>query len=252
MTKKNTLMAFVGTSLCTLLLLASCESAPNVSDLSALSVAVPSAPLTIQSDKDLIIAHMTYLADDALEGRDTGTVGYDKAADYVANEFKKLGLLPAGDKNTFFQAVRLQNSTRDADAGVASLRDERGVSIPFVKNEDFAVGVNLAHTSSTVTAPVVFVGYGVVAPELGRDDYAGLDVEGKIVALLPGTPSGLGSEERAYYGGQKAVEASKRGAVGIVNLRTPAQEERFAFPRLIERGFLDRARMGWILSLIHI
>lgn len=191
-------------------------------------------------------AHMAYLADDALLGREPGTPGYDAAADYVAKQFQQLGLLPAGEQGSYFQRVPLRRSTRIADQLELSATDLNGEPLALDREVHYVVPGSLRSRADTVTAPVVFVGYGLVAPELGRNDYAGLDVQGKIVAVLSGTPTGIQSEERAFYGAQKAQEASSRGAVGMISLATPVSEGIYSFARLVAEGALDQSRMGWL------
>jgi len=199
-------------------------------------------------DAARIKAHMAFLADDALLGREPGTPGYDTAADYVAEQFSKLGLSPAGDGESYFQMVPLRRSVRKAEASTLSAVSLEGVDLKLEDGVDFAVSGSLQSAAATVTASVVFVGFGLVAPELGRDDYAGLDVEGKIVAVLSRTPSGLQSEERAFYGSRRAREAAKRGAVGMISLATPASQKIYSFERMIKEKRLEAARMGWINS----
>ncbi len=124
--------------------------------------------------------------------------------------------------------------------------DKVGADIGLEEGVDFVVSGSLQETRSALTAGVVFAGFGLVAPELGRDDYAGLDVNGKIVAVLARTPGGLQSEERAFYGSRRAREASDRGAVGIITLETPVSERIFSFERLIKEKSMDAPRMGWV------
>lgn len=173
-----------------------------------------------------IRAHMAFLASDLLEGREAGTRGYDIAAAYAAAQFAQLGLKPAGDEGTFFQTTPMI-SYRAADQGKLVLRDAKGREAALVAGEDYLISSNPAQAELSVSAPVVFVGYGVVAPERGRDDYAGLDVKGKIVVALDGAPRAFQSEERAYYRSArtKRLEAEKRGAVGFISIYTPTTEK---------------------------
>jgi Zn-dependent M28 family amino/carboxypeptidase len=99
--------------------------------------------------------------------------------------------------------------------------------VPLVFGEDYFPGRSPVAGETRVTAPMVFVGYGVTAPEQGRDDYRDLDVKGKIVVALAGAPGGLQTEERAYYanGRTKRREAAKRGAIGFISLETPLGEK---------------------------
>jgi len=213
----------------------------------ASTIDTPSAASgTFDPSAETIETYMAYLADDSLMGREAGSEGYDKAADYVAEKFKALGLKPAGDNGTYFQNVRLKRAYRDADAGTVLAQKSNGVVIPMISSEDYAIGASVSNAQSTVSAPVVFAGYGIVAPKEGRDDYAGLDVEGKIVATLARTPSGIQTEERAYYGSRKGKEASDRGAIGTISLPTKTSEGVYSFERLIKEGRLDSARMSWV------
>lgn len=197
-------------------------------------------------DAGAIEAHMAYLASDELEGREAGTPGYDKAADYVAGEFARLGLAPAGDDGTYFQTVRLKRGVRVPEAGTMRALDADGNDLGLEVNVDYAVTRSVSLESSAVEASVVFVGYGLVAEEAGRNDYDGLDVEGKIVAMLSRTPSGFDSEERAFYGSRKGREASERGAVGVLSLETPTSNRIYSFARLVGEGRLEAAGMSWI------
>jgi len=197
------------------------------------------------SPAEAIETHMAYLASDELEGREAGSEGYEKAAAYTAAEFERLGLKPAGDQGTYFQTVPLARSYRVAEAGGMTVTMPDGETVDLEKNVDFAIGASTRFESSSREAGAVFVGYGIVAPDTGRDDYEGLDVEGKIVFMLSGTPSGIQTEERAYYGSRKTAEASARGALGVVQLETPQRREIYSFKRLVGEGRLDSARMSW-------
>lgn len=196
---------------------------------------------------DVIEAHMRFLADDSLEGREAGTEGYDKAAAYVADEMAKLGVAPAGSNGTYFQTVPLQRSYRVPEALSFSVTETAtGEDQGFEMNVDHVVYGSTRDAQSAVSAEAVFVGFGIVAPDLGRDDYEGLDVDGKIVVSLGGTPKGIQTEERAYYGSQKSAEASKRGAIGSVSIPTPTRERVYSFARLVGEGRLESARMSWL------
>ena len=197
-------------------------------------------------DADLIKSHMAYLADDALEGREAGTEGYEKAAIYVAKEFEKLGLTPAGENGTYFQRITFKRGVRQADMASLEAVHADGREVPMENGVDYAIGGSVGFAQSEIVAPIVFAGFGIVAPEAGRDDYEGLDVEGKIVATFARTPSGFDSEERAYYGAQKGAEASKRGAIGILSLPTPTSETVYSFGRLVSEGRLDGAQLSWV------
>ncbi len=175
-------------------------------------------------------AHMTFLASDLLEGREAGSPGYDIAANYVAAQFAQLGLKPAGAGGGYFQPVPLM-AARPVDQGRFVVRGRDGLDVPLVFGEDVMVGRPFGPAERKISAPLVFVGFGVVAPERRRDDYKGLDVKGKIVVVLSGAPSGFQTEERAYYanGRTKRTEAAARGAVGMISLYLPSDEKRRPF-----------------------
>jgi Zn-dependent M28 family amino/carboxypeptidase len=203
-------------------------SAAVLAMLAPAATAQPSADMARSAEN--VRAHMTFLASDLLQGREAGSPGYDIAAGYVASQFRQLGLKPAGDKGGYFQAVPL-TAFRAADQGTYVLRGRGGATTPLVSGEDVLVGRNAGPDERRVSAQLVFVGYGVVAPERKRDDYKGLDVKGKIVVALSGAPSGFQTEERAYYanGRTKRAEAARHGAVGFIQVGTPADEKRRPF-----------------------
>jgi hypothetical protein len=134
---------------------------------------------------ETIKAHMAFLADDLLEGREAGTRGYDIAAKYVAAQYALLGVKPAGDNGTYQQRVPLI-SFRPASDGVMTVTGADGQAVALTYGEDFLPTPQAQAADLTVEAPVVFVGYGVVDATRNRDDYAGLDVKGKIVVMLSG------------------------------------------------------------------
>lgn len=177
-----------------------------------------------------IRAHMAFLASDLLEGRETGSRGHEIAAEYAAAQFALLGLKPGGENGSWFQRVPLV-AYRPADEGVLSIKGPNGGVVALKHGEDYVAGRNPLLPETVVSAPVVFVGYGVVAPERGRDDYADLDVRGKIVVALDGAPKSFQTEERAYYRSSrtKRLEAEKRGAVGFISLNTPEGEKAHPF-----------------------
>ncbi len=199
----------------------------------------------VKVEQSRIKAHLEFLADDLLEGRDTGTKAYDTAALYVATEFKKLGLQPAGDNGTYMQEVTFRTGTLDQDSPKAVIKTG-GETIELNYPKDFIVGPNMAATEAQVEAGVVFVGYGIVADEFNYNDYEGLDVEGKIVVTLNGRPSDWPSEEAAHLSRQKTKFAAERGAVGIMTLHTPKREAVRAYTTSL--NYLRAPRMRWVDS----
>jgi hypothetical protein len=183
-----------------------------------------------QASADRIRAHVAFLASDLLQGREAGTPGYDIAANYVASQFAQLGLTPGGENGTYFQNVPLV-AFRPADQGAYVVRARNDSAVPLAFGEDVLIGRNAGARDHEVSAPLVFAGYGVVAPERGRNDYRGLNVKGKIAVLLSGAPEAFQTEERAFYGNlrTKREAAEKAGAVGVILLSTPRDEARRPF-----------------------
>jgi Zn-dependent M28 family amino/carboxypeptidase len=167
-----------------------------------------------------IEAHMRYLADDKLEGRKPGTRGYELAAQYVEGELKKLGYKPAGERGTYRQNVPLRSGQVDPKASSLMLT-RNGIEQPLTYGKNYILNPNFDQPRSDVSAPVVFVGYGISAPELGYDDYAQIDVRGKIVAYFNGAPTIFPSNQRAYFGSAKAEIAAAHGAIGVVSFSLP-------------------------------
>lgn len=175
-------------------------------------------------------ADMRFLSDDLLEGRRTGTHGYEIAAKYVASRFEELGLQPAGDKGSYFQNVPFRASRADAARTTMSW-SMNGKETQLAFANDFIGAADPARPDISVNAPVVFVGYGVTSPELHYDDYQGIDAKGKIVALIYGAPPNFESSMRAHYssGLTKRANAVAHGAVGYVTLYDPELERRYSF-----------------------
>ncbi|WP_461126922.1 M28 family metallopeptidase [Spirosoma aerophilum] len=169
---------------------------------------------------DAIRNHMRILANDSLKGRKPGTPGFAMAAEYVMAQFKALGLKPAGENNTYKQNVPLRRWAVREDKSTLALI-VNGKEQPLTYGQQFIYSPAPDHATSEVTAPVVFVGFGVTAPELGYDDYNGIDVKGKVVAFLNGAPSTFPSNQRAYYSSAKAENAVAHGAIGTLAFNLP-------------------------------
>ncbi len=195
-------------------------------------------------DQAAMKAHVMFLASDALKGRDAGSPEYEIAANYVASQFYAQGLVPAGDDGSYLQKVPLI-SYKLADKGDFVLTMKGGKPVPLVFGTDFVPSANPAKATTSVDAPLVFVGYGLVAPTAKRDDYAGVDVRGKIVVMFGGAPPSFNGEERAHFGGTgtKAAIAASKGAVGVILLQSPQMAKVMPFTRAA--AAYDRARISW-------
>lgn len=195
---------------------------------------VLSAPLSAepwQPEEAAMRGHVGFLASDEMKGREAGTPEYDIAARYVAAQFETMGLKPVGTKDSFIQPVPLV-TFRAADKGsITLLNGANETALEF--GVDYLPGTTPLASALTQEAPLVFAGFGVVAPNFKRDDYAGLDVKRKIVVLLAGAPATLPTEERAHYANtvSKRELAAKLGAVGIILVDTPTREKVSAFSR---------------------
>lgn len=182
-----------------------------------LACTAPAAAQTFSADR--IRADVSFLADDLLEGRDTGSPGHEIAARYVASRFEALGLKPAGDKGTYFQRITFQKTEAAGEPGSVTISGPAGQR-SWKHATDVLVSLNPLQPRYDVSAPLVFVGYGIESPQLGIDDYRGLDVRGKIVVTLRGFPKGMPSEEGAHLSATKAEAAERHGAIGMLSVDT--------------------------------
>ena len=190
--------------------------------------AIPGVPQEAQQaaasiDPEKIRAHVRFLSSDLLEGRGPGLRGAQLAADYIATQFALDGLKPAGDSGTYFQKVPLYAVHTVEDQTTASFVPQNGQPIPLAYGEDFVTKDQTGSESADIDAPVVFVGYGIDAPEYHWNDYAGVDVKGKILLVIVNEPpstdeSFFKGKTMTYYGRwtYKYEEASRKGALGVL------------------------------------
>ncbi|MGC9952040.1 MAG: M28 family metallopeptidase [Bryobacteraceae bacterium] len=165
-------------------------------------------------------SYVQYLADDRLEGRDTGSAGHRKAAAYVAGEFERAGLKPAGTEG-YIQPVRFHTRRlREAESSLTLVRN--GESEELVLGEDAIISARI-DPAPEVDAEVVFAGYALTVPEMQYDDLAGLDLRGKIVLHLAGGPSSIPGPLRSHY--QSANERGRflerAGVIGTIVIQNP-------------------------------
>ena len=204
----------------------------------------PPADLLARIRPDAIRAQMAYLSDDLLEGRRTGTHGYMLAAKYVATQLQEMGLKRAGDSNTYFQKVRFREIMLDRDKTTITLKIN-GQEQALRFGDDFIAGGDDLNPDSSVEAPVVFVGYGVTAPEFHYDDYANTDVRGKIVVTFYGAPTNFPIAPHAHYSSPtvKVANAVSRGAVGFISIWAGKRAQRTPLPK---RARYVHARLRWL------
>ena len=217
--------------------------------LLAVTVVAAAAPGPNPEDvitTDALKAHVRFLSDDLLEGRGTATRGHEIAARYVASEFEGMGLTPAGDNGTFLQAVSLRRvEFQPAQSSFSVVVNGQDKSLEL--ETDWYASGDPIRKDTTAEGQVVFVGMGLVAPELKHDDYAGVDVKGKIVAILPGAPEKWETTTRAYYSSSylKAKAAAEHGAVGIITLWSPEMDSHYPWSAMLKNAkFPDYRVMG--------
>jgi Zn-dependent M28 family amino/carboxypeptidase len=210
---------------------------------------------------DRVKAAVAYLASDRLEGRGPGTRGEFLATEYLANEFKKAGLKPLGERGTYFQPVPL---LRIVTSPTSTLRAKKGDTTLDIPCEAGFSGTSQTQTElEEFDAEAVFVGHGITAPEFGWDDYRDVDVKGKVVVLFtnepPSTdPTFFAGTALTYYGRwtYKFEEAARRGAKACFIIHT---NETAGYPFSVVRP-LDGAQLkrepgqpalafaGWLTS----
>src|SRR5262245_27628258 len=169
-------------------------------------------------------AHVEFLADDKLQGRDTGSAGFKKAVEYVADQFEKAGLKAAGVKG-YRQPVEFVAAQLDeANSSLELVRDEKAE--PVIFGESSFLTVN-QETAPTVDAAAVFVGYGLTVPELHYDDFTGLDLKGKIAVYMSGGPSDMPGPLKAHYQStdERRKALRKAGAIGVASIQNPKAVE---------------------------
>src|ERR1017187_2080391 len=171
---------------------------------------------------DHIRWHVRYLSLDLLDGRGTGQRGGDIAAEYIATQFWLAGLKAAGDNGTFFQKVPMGGITT-APETTFELGPNKGATLKLKPLDEYVAYDETQRPSDDIDAPIVFVGYGIEAPEYKWDDYKGVDVRGKVLLMLVNEPSNedpnfFKGRALTYYGRwtYKYEEAARKGAVGAI------------------------------------
>lgn len=171
-----------------------------------------------QIDSNKIKAHVVYLADDKLKGRQPGKEGFMMAVDYVQKQYKEIGLQPAGENGSYLQKVTLRKSRLDKDKTSLVLTLPNGDKKPLVLGTDFYVYPHPEKKSVDFDAPLAFVGTGFDAPKINIQDYKNLDVKGKIVVILRKVPDNLSANVKLHlqYPATLQEFAAKNGAVGVL------------------------------------
>ena len=183
--------------------------------------------------------HVRFLSHDLLEGRGTGQRGGDIAAEYIATQFAEYGLKPAGDHGTYMQKVPLVGITTLPETQF-SLVPKQGETMNLKPLDEYVAYDQTEQPQSDVDAPIVYVGYGIEAPEYNWDDYKGVDVRGKVLLMLVNEPP---SDDPAFFKGKaltyygrwtyKYEEAARKGAVGVILIH---QAEMASYPWEVVRN----------------
>jgi Zn-dependent M28 family amino/carboxypeptidase len=167
-------------------------------------------------------SHVKFLADDSLEGRDTGSEGLRKAQAYAVEQLQKAGLEPAG-ANGFYQPVRFnQYEVDEAKSSLALVTGGQSKSLSFA--DDAFINTRSTRASANLSAPLVFIGYGLQIPEKNLDELAGLDLKGKIAVYLAGSPSDIPTALASHYqtAGERWKSLRAAGAIGTISIFNPA------------------------------
>jgi hypothetical protein len=183
---------------------------------------------------------VTFLARDEMKGRGSGTPELEIAADYIAEQFRLAGLKPAGEKGTYFQPFEVTTG-----AGLGTKNELVVASTALKINDDF-VPIMISNTAE-FEGPLVFAGYGISAPELQYDDYAGIDVKDKIVVVLRHEPQENNAQSK--FDGtnftrhapfvNKAINARLHGAKGIIFISDPLHRDEEVGPATRRIEFTD-------------
>lgn len=215
--------------------------APAGAKREAVSVRLPGAAFAAMEtiNPEHIRWHVRFLSHDLLEGRGTGQRGGEIAAEYIATQFAEYGLKPAGDNGTYFQKVPLVGITTMPQT-TFSLLPRHGTPMNLKPLDQYVASDQTQQPQSDVDADIVYVGYGIVAPEYNWDDYKGVDVRGKVLLMLVNEPP---SDDPAFFKGNaltyygrwtyKYEEAVRQGAVGVILIH---KEDMASYPWEVVRN----------------
>jgi len=187
--------------------------------------------------------HVKVIADDSMEGRETGSLGLRKAEAYAVEQFKRAGLEPAGTDG-FYQRIELVQRQIDERNSYAFLSKD-GQSNPVALGDDGYFSTRVEGSDQEINAPLVFAGNGLEVPESHLHELAGLDLKGRVVVYLAGSPGTVPGSLAAHYGGlaQRWRAFAAAGAVGMVAIPNPASMD---IPW--SRASLNRARPSMDLA----
>jgi Zn-dependent M28 family amino/carboxypeptidase len=187
------------------------------------SAAAGVPPIMNQIDPEKIRAHVKFLSSDLLEGRGTGQRGGDIAAEYIATQLQLYGLKPAGDNGSYMQKVPMVGIQTLPEQTSFEITGGRSDAARLRHSEDFVATNETQEPTVDIDAEIVYVGYGISAPEYNWDDYKGADLKGKVLLMLVNEPPSTDAKffkgpALTYYGRwtYKYEEAARRGAAGVL------------------------------------
>ncbi len=209
----------------------------------ALVATVAAAPSDSNFSAERFKAHVTFLADDLLEGREAGTRGHEIAAKYVAAQFESFGLKPGGDDGTYFKKVDLLESALATPAPTFRITTRAGLK---TLKQGISAMINgpIGGGSVQVSGPLVFVGYGMTDKAMGYDDYEGMDVRGKIAVVLLGAPKGMDSEIGAHLLHEQYRFAAEHGAVAVVRIPNRVMSTALPWDKVVQ--YLGEPPTTWM------
>ena len=248
MHRREVLTAVTAAVLAATLAHAQQPAAAKTTAIAGLPVAAQTAAAAIDPEK--IRAHVRFLSLDLLEGRGPGTRGDQLAAEYIATQFALAGLKPAGEAGGYFQKVPLVAVHTVEEKTKLSLVPAGGPAVELNYGTEIVAKDQTGQPAAELDAPIVFVGYGIDAPEYRWDDYAGVDVKGKVALIIVNEPPSdddrfFKGKALTYYGRwtYKYEEAARRGAVGVLLIhRTDLASYGWEVVRnsqAIEKSYLD-------------
>ncbi|WP_062769440.1 M28 family metallopeptidase [Sphingopyxis terrae] len=165
------------------------------------------------------------IGSDANEGRGTGTTGHLRAVGYVERRFREIGLAPAGAQASYRQTVPLEEQTIDHSASSVSLIDQSGTKQPLALDRDMIISAYGGPRAAATEAPLVFIGYGMHLPAFGHDDFAGVDLRGKIAVAISGGPPNIPAPIKANQRKERLRLLGRSGAAGLIMLTSPNMVE---------------------------
>ena len=215
--------------------------APVAAKRDAVSVRLPSAAFAAMEtiNPEHIRWHVRFLSHDLLEGRGTGQRGGDIAAEYIATQFAEFGLKPAGENDSYLQKVPLVGITTLPETQF-TLIPKDGPAMNLKPLDEYVAYDQTQQAQSDVDAEIIYVGYGIEAPEYKWDDYKGVDVRGKVLLMLVNEPPSddpnfFKGKALTYYGRwtYKYEEAARKGAVGVILIH---REDMASYPWEVVRN----------------